>query len=109
MKVLWIMAACAAMAVPAAAQVRVIDDGRSESAPEMKATADGKLICKAHKQTGSRLAKQKECRTAAEWVAVREKAKSVHDDLTRKSMSNNCIQYGSGSGSLGQGSGCAGG
>lgn len=106
MKLLWILAACAALAAPAAAQVRVVDDGRSESAPEMKASADGKLICKTRKVTGSRLAKRKECRTAEEWKAVHAKGKGVVDDLVRKSTTHNCIMAGSGTAG---GNTCAGG
>lgn len=104
MKPLLIVAASVALAAPAAAQVRVIDDARTESAPEMKAAADGRRICKTHKVTGSRLSKQKECRTAEEWAKVHAKGKGVVDDLVRKSTSNNCIMYGSK-----QRGGCAGG
>ena len=105
MKMLWVVAACAALSAPATAQVRVIDDGRSESNAELKPAADGKKICKTRVVTGSRVSKAKECRTPEEWEKVHVKGKAVADDLVRKSTSFNCVMFGN----VGSRQGCAGG
>lgn len=56
--------------------------------PEKPAEApDGeKKICKAIKVSGSRLARKRECRTEAEWEALRKDADGNRQDLPRGSL-----------------------
>lgn len=65
--------------------------GAQDQAQQPAAAADpeaSKVVCKKVDATGSRLSKEKICKTRAEWAEARRRDKNDEDHLERTDMAN---------------------
>jgi len=94
MKLTLVLAATAALMVPATgmAQVSTIADKAGPNTDGRKSISKDGKVCKSLVITGSRLPTKKVCKTQAEWDAQQAASKDELDELTRRNGANNRIE-----------------